>query len=47
MSVIIDDITHDLTVEDLLRLILIELRKINTYNALGHDVEISEEDITE
>ena len=34
-------------VKCLLREIIIELRILNTYNALGHDVEIKEEDTYE
>ncbi len=44
MSFKVDDITHDLTVEELLFLILEELKIMNTYNALGHDAELTIED---
>lgn len=47
MSIIIDDNTHELTVEELLLLILEELKIMNTYNALGHDAEIKIEDAKE
>lgn len=47
MSIIIDDVTHDLTVEELLSLILEQLKIMNTYNALGHDAELSIEDVSE
>jgi len=44
MSIIIDDITHDLTVEELLALILEEMKIMNAYNALGHDAELTIDD---
>lgn len=44
MSFIVDDISHDLTVEELLSLILEELKIMNAYNALGHDQELTIED---
>ena len=47
MSLIIDDIDHESTVEVLLFEILQELKIINTYNELGHDCKLTEEDIKE
>ena len=47
MSIIIDDITHELTVEELLVLIYKELKIANAYNALGHDAELTIEDVSE
>jgi len=40
-----DDI--DLTIKDLLKSILLELRITNAYNSLTHDEVITEEDIDE
>ena len=36
---------HELTVKELLQLILMELRILNTYNSLAHDEVIKEGDI--
>lgn len=42
MSIQLEDIEHDITVEDLLLMILNELKIMNAYNAMAHD-EIIEE----
>tara|TARA_R110002126_G_scaffold275111_1_gene420479 strand:+ start:439 stop:594 length:156 start_codon:yes stop_codon:yes gene_type:complete len=42
-----EDIEHDLTVKELLQMILIELRILNKYNELGHDEIIDEESVHE
>ena len=47
MSIEAENTEIDTTIKDLLQLILIELKIMNTYNVLGHDKVIKEEDVNE